>query len=187
MSHPDEHYDHPIEHHDPQEGFDHTEPNTPAIWLFTIVSVLGLILVIVAVQGYFEEIYKQAVYERVLSVPSEQLQDVRNRDAWNLTHYMYGNLDKSTNRVRIPIDKAMQMFATEAAAGKLFYPAKATAIKVEEPAPASAGAAPAGAAPAGAAPGGTAPAGAAPGGAAAAAPAGATSTAVTPAGTAAKK
>lgn len=156
MSHPDEHYDHPIEHHDPQEGFDATEPNTPAIWLFTIVSVLGLILVIVAVQGYFEEIYKQAVYERVLSVPSEQLQDVRNRDAWNLTHYMYGNLDKSTNRVRIPIDKAMQMFAAEAAAGKLFYPAKATAIKVEEPA-----------------------AGAAPGGAAAAAPAAAASTPAT--------
>jgi hypothetical protein len=163
MSHSDEAYDHPIEHHDPQEGFDATEPNTPAIWLFTIVSVLGLVLVIVAVQGYFEEIYKQAVYERVLSVPSEQLRDVRNRDAWNLTHYMYGNLDKSTNRVRIPIDKAMQMFAAEAAAGKLFYPAKATAIKVEEPA---AGASPAGAAAAG----GAAPAGNAPAGNAAAAP-----------------
>src|SRR5580765_8337930 len=156
MSHSDDAYDHPIEHHDPQEGFDKTEPNTPAIWLFTIVSVLGLILVIVAVQGYFEQIWKEAVYERVLSVPSEQLQDVRNRDAWNLTHYMYGNLDKSTNRVRIPIDKAMQTFAAEAAAGKLFYPAKATAIKVEEPA---AAAAPAGAAAAGgAAPAGTAPA-----------------------------
>ena len=158
MSHSDEEYDHPIEHHDPQEGFDHTEPNTPVIWLFTIGSIVALILVIVAVQGYFEEIYKQAVYERVLSVPSEQLRDVRNRDAWNLTHYMYGNLDKSTNRVRIPIDKAMQMFAAEAAAGKLFYPAKATAIKVEEPA---AGASPAGAAAAG---------GAAPAGNAAAAP-----------------
>ena len=149
MSHSDEAYDHPIEHHDPQEGFDATEPNTPAIWLFTIVSVVGLVLVIVAVQGYFEQIYKEAVYQRVLSVPSEQLQDVRNRDAWNLTHYMYGNLDKSTNRVRIPIDKAMQTFAAEAAAGKLFYPAKATAIKVEEPAAAlrRRGAAAAGASP----------------------------------------
>ena len=88
-----------------------SEPNTPAIWLFTIGSIVGLILVIVAVQGYFEEIYKEAVYDRVLSVPSELLQDVRNRDAWNLTHYMYGDLDKSTNRVRMPIDKAMQIFA----------------------------------------------------------------------------
>ena len=134
MSHSDDAYEHPIEHHDPKEGFDSTEPNAPAIWLFTIVSVLGLVLTIVAVQGYFDQIWKEAVYERVLSAPSEQLQELRNRDSWNLTHYMYGNLDKSTNRVRVPIDKAMQTFATEAAAGKLFYPAKATAIKKEEPA-----------------------------------------------------
>ena len=154
MSHSDDAYEHPIEHHDPQEGFDSTEPNTPAIWLFTVVSVLGLVLVIVAVQGYFDQIYKQAVYERVLIAPSELLQDVRNRDAWNMTHYMYGNLDKSTNRVRIPIDKAMQTFAAEAAAGKLFYPAKATPIKKEEPGDAAAApaGAPADATPAGAAP-----------------------------------
>ena len=150
----DEDYDHPIAHHDPKEGFDPTEPNTPAIWLFTAGSIIGLVLVIVAVQGYFEQIYKDAVSERVLTVPSELLQDVRNRDAWNLSHYMYGDLDKSSNRVRMPIDKAMQTFATEAAAGKLFYPAKATAIKKEEPAAAAtpAGATPAGAAPAAAAP-----------------------------------
>ena len=137
MSHPDEHYEHPIAHHDPQEGFDATEPDTPAIWLFTVGSIVGLVLVIVAVQGYFNQIYKDAITERVLTVPSELLQDVRNRDAWNLSHYMYGDLDKSSNRVRMPIDKAMQTFATEAAAGKLFYPAKATAIKKEEPAAAA--------------------------------------------------
>jgi hypothetical protein len=117
----------------------------------------------------------------VLSVPSEQLQDVRNRDAWNLTHYMYGNLDKSTNRVRIPIDKAMQDFATEAAAGKLFYPAKDTPIKVEEPA---AAAAPAGGAPGAAAPGAAAPAG---GAAAGGAPAAATPAATPMPAGAAKK
>ncbi len=156
-----EDYDHPIAHHDPKEGFDPTEPDTPAIWLFTVGSIIGLVLVIVAVQGYFEQIYKDAVSERVLTVPSELLQDVHNRDAWNLSHYMYGDLDKSSNRVRMPIDKAMQTFAAEAAAGKLFYPAKATAIKKEEPA---ATAAPAGAAPAGAAPaaGASAPAAKAP-------------------------
>jgi hypothetical protein len=97
-------------------------------------SVAVLILVIFAVQGYFEQIYKDAVYERVLSAPSEQLQDVRNRDAWNLSHYMYGDLDKTSKRVRVPIDKAMQMLAEEAAAGKTFYPGKPTVPKKEEPA-----------------------------------------------------
>jgi len=150
----DEQYNHPMRRPDPKEGFDATEPNTPAIWLFTVGSIAGLILVIVAVQGYFNQVYKDAVTERVLTVPSELLQDVRNRDAWNLSHYMYGDLDKSSNRVRMPIDKAMQTFAAEAAAGKLFYPAKATAIKKEEPAAA--------ATPAGATPAGTAPAAATP-------------------------
>ena len=135
-------YDHPIEHHNPQEGFDKTEPNARAIWGFTVGSVLVLILVIVAVQGYFEQIFQTALYEKVLSAPSAQLQDLRNRDSWNLTHYMYGDLDKSSGRVRIPIDKAMQTFADEAAAGKLFYPAKPTLPKKEEPAPAPAAATP---------------------------------------------
>jgi hypothetical protein len=151
MSHADDElYEHPIEHHEPQEGFDKSEPDSHAVWGFTAGSVAVLILVIFAVQGYFEQIYKEAVYQRVLAVPSEQLQDVRNRDAWNLSHYMYGDLDKSSKRVRIPIDKAMQMLADEAAAGKLFYPAKPTVPKKEEPAtPAtSTGATPAGAAPA---------------------------------------
>jgi hypothetical protein len=76
------------------------------------------------------------------------LRDVRNRDAWNLSHYMYGDLDKSSGRVRVPIDKAMQTLADEAATGKLFYPAKPTVPKKEEPAttPGSAAVAPAAAA-----------------------------------------
>ena len=136
-------YEQPIEHHEPREGYDRTEPNAAAIWGFTIGSVVTLILVIVAVQIYFEQIYKQAVYERVLTAPSVQLQELRNRDAWNLSHYMYGDLSKSSGRVRVPIDQAIQTFANEAAAGKLFYPAKPTVPKKEEPAAPEAPAAPA--------------------------------------------
>ena len=123
-----------IEHHNPEEGFDRGEPNSHAIWAFSVGSVAVLILLIVAVQVYFEDIYQKAVYQRVLSQPSESLQEVRNRDAWNLTHYMYRDLDKSSKTVRIPIDQAMQMLAEEAAAGKTFYPGKATVPKKEEPA-----------------------------------------------------
>ena len=133
-THSDQVYDHPIERHDPKEGYDHTEPPVGAIFAFAIGSVTLLILIIVAVQGYFDQIYQQAVSEKILTAPSLQLQDVRNRDAWNMTHYMWGDLDKKSGRVRIPVDKAMDMFAQEAGAGKLFYPAKATAIKKEEPA-----------------------------------------------------
>jgi hypothetical protein len=126
-------YDHPIVHHDPAEGFDRTEPNVKAIFAFTAGSIIILVLVIVALQGYFDDLYQRAVYQKVLSQPSERLEEVRNRDNWNLTHYMYGDLNPNSGRVRIPVDRAMQLFAEEAASGKLFYPAKATPIKKEEP------------------------------------------------------
>jgi hypothetical protein len=133
MSHPpDDSYEHPIVHHDPAEGFDKSEPHAGAIAAFGVVSVLMLVLLIFAVQGYFDKVYQQAVFDKVLSAPSGQLRDLRDRDAWNLTHYMYGDLSKASGRVRIPIDRAMELYAQEAGAGKLFYPAKATAPKKDD-------------------------------------------------------
>jgi len=132
MSHPDDSYEHPLVHHDPAEGFDKSEPRAGAIAAFGVVSVIMLVLLIFAVQGYFDKVYQQAVFDKVLSAPSEQLRDLRARDAWNLTHYMYGDLNKNSGRVRIPIDRALQLYAQEAAEGKLFYPAKATAPKKDD-------------------------------------------------------
>jgi hypothetical protein len=133
MSHSDDLYEHKaIEKHDPSEGFDRTEPFIGPIWGFTIGSVLILVLVIGAIQGYFEQVWNDLVYEKVLSAPSSQLIDVRNRDAWNSTHYMYGDLDPKSGRVRIPVDRAMQLFADEAKAGKSFYPGKPAAPKKDD-------------------------------------------------------
>ena len=116
--------------HEASEGFDYSEPRSGSIWAFTIVSVLVLVVVIGALQQYFDKIWNDLVYERVLAPPSEQLQTVRNRDQWDLTHYMY--LDKKSGQVRIPIEEAQQLFLKEAAAGKPFYPGKPTVPKKEE-------------------------------------------------------
>jgi len=124
-------YEHPIEHHDPTEGFDRTEPHSAAIWGFAIGSIIVLVLVIGALEQYFEKIWNQAVYEKVLTAPSETLKTVRGRDDWDLTHYMY--LNKQTGQVRIPLDRAQELFLKEIAAGKRFYPGKATVPKKEEP------------------------------------------------------
>ncbi|HLH42720.1 MAG TPA: hypothetical protein VKV74_07035 [Bryobacteraceae bacterium] len=124
-------YEHPIEPHDPSEGFDRTEPNTGAIWAFAIGSVIILVVVIGALQQYFEKIWNQAVYEKVLTAPSEVRKEVTNRDDWDLTHYMYLNKDKG--QVRIPLEQAQKLFMQEIAAGKPFYPGKTTVPKKEEP------------------------------------------------------
>src|SRR6202041_1715547 len=127
---------------DPKEGFDRAEPSAGAIVTFAIGSLFLLVLTILTIQQYFDHIWNEAVYEKVLAPPSEQLREVRGRDDWNLTHYMY--MDKTSGQVRIPIDQAMEMNLKDAAAGKTFYPAKEYVPKVELPAlPAAApGAAP---------------------------------------------
>jgi hypothetical protein len=116
--------------HNASEGFDYTEPASPQIWAFTIGSVIILVVVIVALQQYFDKIWNDAVYQKVLEPPSQELQDMRNRDAWALTHYSYQ--DKSKGQVRVPLDRAKELFLKEAAEGKTFYPAKPTLPKKDE-------------------------------------------------------
>jgi len=117
---------------DPREGFDRAEPSAGAITAFMVGSLILLVLTILAIQQYFDHIWNQAVYEKVLAPPSEQLKEVRGRDDWNLTHYMF--LDKASGQVRIPIEKAMELNLQDAASGKTFYPAKAYVPKPEVPA-----------------------------------------------------
>jgi hypothetical protein len=117
---------------DPREGFDRAEPSVAAIFGFAAGSMILLVMTIFAIQQYFDHIWSEAVYEKVLAPPSGQLREVRGRDDWNLTHYMY--MDKASGQVRIPVDRAMELMLQDAAAGKTFYPAKPTMPKKEEPA-----------------------------------------------------
>ena len=129
--HSDEVAEHGVRtHHDAAEGYDHGEPATPQIWAFTAGSVIILVLVIFALEQYFEKIWGDAVYQKVLAAPSQELQDLRNRDDWALTHYSYQ--DKAKGQMRIPVEKAQELFLKEAAEGKQFYPAKPTLPKKDE-------------------------------------------------------
>src|SRR6266853_6298451 len=118
-----------------KDGFDHSEPKSGAIALFAIGSLILLVITIAALQSYFEQIWADAVYEKVLAPPSEELTQLHYREDWALTHYGYA--DSKAGVVRIPLDRATELFLQEAAAGKLFYPAKPTAPKKEEPAAAA--------------------------------------------------
>jgi hypothetical protein len=130
-------YDHELPHHDPTEGFDQSEPAARKITMFVIVSVITLVVTIVALQSYFDKIWNDAVYEKVLSVPGEEVGDMRSVSNWRSSHYEYA--DPSKTRVRIPMDRAKELFLAEEAAGKTFYPGKATEPKPEEPAVAAPG------------------------------------------------
>jgi len=116
---------------DASEGFDRAEPSAGAIATFMIASLILLVITIFAIQQYFDHIWNEAVYEKILAPPSEQLREVRGRDDWNLTHYMY--MDKASGQVRIPVDRAMELMLQDASSGKTFYPGKEYVPKNEQP------------------------------------------------------
>jgi hypothetical protein len=125
-------YDHEVLHHDPHEGFDHSEPAARKITGFVIISVITLVVTIMALQSYFEKVWNEAVYDKVLSVPGGEVGDLRGLSKWRLDHYEYA--DPSKTRVRIPFERAKELFLADQAAGKTFYPGKPTEPKPEEPA-----------------------------------------------------
>jgi hypothetical protein len=123
-------HDKPVVHHAASEGFDRQEPRVTAIWGFAVGSIVVLLVTIGALEQYFQKVWNDAVYEKVLVAPSEQLEQVRGRDEWDLTHSMY--LNKDTGQVRIPLEHAQELYMQETAAGKAFYPGKATAPKKDD-------------------------------------------------------
>src|ERR1700681_2066818 len=115
-------YDQEPDRHDPREGFDHSEPAARKITLFVIISVVTLVVTILALQSYFDKIWNEAVYEKVLAVPGEELGDLRSVSNWRLSHYEY--TDPTKTAVRMPYERAKELFLAEQAAGKTFYPGK---------------------------------------------------------------
>lgn len=118
-----------VEHHDPKEGFDSSEPAAGLITIWVVVSVVTLVVVIGALQNYFNSIWDTAVEEKVLQAPAEQLQQLRNLEDWRLTHYEYTN--PAETNVRLPLERGRELFLEELSRGESFYPGLPTAP--EEP------------------------------------------------------
>jgi hypothetical protein len=112
-------------------GFDAEEPNAMGILLFTSVTVVLLIAVVIGVTYYFNNVYERREYEQVLAPPSEQLKELHAREDWELTHYQY--VDKTTGQIRIPLNRAMELLVKEASEGKLKYPTVDQPVKKIEP------------------------------------------------------
>lgn len=125
------HGDHPL-------SYDHSEPGYRMIAIYMSVTVVLLIFIGIAIQGYYDLTYSQDEYNRVLSQDNWALQDLRNKERWELSHYGY--IDKTKGTVRIPIEEAMKLVAQDAAANAPKYPT--TAYRVKTPEELAAGGAP---------------------------------------------
>ena len=147
-----------MEHGDPREeihvdhphSFDQTDPRAGFIAVFGIGTILTLAATGLAIQFYWSESREKLVYEQVLAPAGEQLKEQRAREDRDLGSYGY--VDRNTNKVRVPIQRAMDLIVQEAAAGKHSWPTTPYRGKTAEELAAGGAAAPAGAPAAGAAP-----------------------------------
>jgi hypothetical protein len=130
----------------PDTDFDKSEPRALLIAGLGIGTVVGLVIVLLSVQAYFDHIKAVATYEKVLVPVSEDLKNLHMQEDQELNSYKY--LDRNQGIVQIPISRAMQLITEEAAENKLKYFQKSTPVKVPVAAPAAGTAAPAAAGPA---------------------------------------
>lgn len=114
--------------------FDRSDPQTLLIAGLGIASLIGLVVIILGVQAYFDHITEVATYQKVLAPVSDDLKNLRSQEAEELNTYKY--IDRNKGVVQIPISRAMELLAQEAAENKLTYFQKPTPVKAANaPAP----------------------------------------------------
>jgi hypothetical protein len=110
--------------------YDRSDPRALLIAGLGICSLIGLVLVVLSVQAYFDHVREEAAYQTVYAPVAQDLRDLHAKEAEELNTYKY--LDRNKGVVQIPIGRAMQLLAEEAANHKLTYFQKPTPIKPVE-------------------------------------------------------
>ena len=108
-------------------SYDHTEPKGSLLLILIVLTAVLLILVALGIQYYYETLREHEVTNRVLVPENNQLLDLRNKEAYELS--TYGYTDKAAGKVRIPIERAMQMVAQEAKENRVKWPTSPYPVK----------------------------------------------------------
>ena len=117
-----------------ETDFDRSEPQAGLIYLLGAISLIGVLFMMVGVQAYYNHVREEAEYNQVLSPVADDLKSLHSQEDEELHTYKY--VDRTRGVVQIPISRAMQLIAEEAAAKKLKYFQKPTPVKsVAGPAP----------------------------------------------------
>jgi hypothetical protein len=108
-------------------SYDHTEPRGSLLLILIGITAILLILTGIGIQYYYETLREQEVQQRVLMPENVQLRDLRAKEDQEL--HTYGYTDKATGKVRIPIERAMQMVAQEAKENRVKWPTNPYPVK----------------------------------------------------------
>jgi hypothetical protein len=129
--------------------YDRREARSGVIAIVSVTTMVVLLGMIVGVYWLYVVAYEKVDQEVYSGVSSKELQAIHGREEENL--HRYGFINKEKGIVRIPIDRAMEIVASEYAQGKVSYNTVTYAAKQELPGGAAGGANPP--APAASAPG----------------------------------
>lgn len=88
------------------------DPNVPLSAVAGLVGALLLFVTIVALQAVFNSMQRAEVERKVVTRPSEDLQRLRAQQQEQLGSY--GWVDQNAGTVRLPVERAMELVASEA-------------------------------------------------------------------------
>ena len=99
----------------PENGYEKSEPRMGLVATAFGAIVVGLIVVVLALQAIFDHVREQQIFVKVLEPVSEDYLNLRAREEGQLHSYQY--IDRATGKVRIPIERAMELMEKERARG----------------------------------------------------------------------
>jgi hypothetical protein len=111
--------------------FDRREPRSGLIATVSAVTLAVLVAFIAGIWILYNDWYDRIEQQQYLGVASQELDQLRQREDAEL--YRYGWLDKEKGLVRVPVDRAMELLASDAAAGRESYNTKTYPVKQEPP------------------------------------------------------
>ena len=102
----DEHMDHP-------SGYEKQDTSTRAILIATAISLVLIAGAVIVLWDYYIVTREAIVYEQALAPRSQQLLELQELEDSLLTTYEF--VDSTAGVYRIPIERAMELMASEAA------------------------------------------------------------------------
>lgn len=125
----------------PEDGYDRQDPAPLPVVGFSLIIIGTILAVFIFMFAFFGSLWDEQVRLKVEAPMGQELPKLNAASDELLGQYKLLKDDKGKPYVNLPLDRALQLFEAEAKAGKLFYPAKPTPVKVPEAAPGAAGAA----------------------------------------------
>ena len=102
-----------------ETGFNRQEPRYAIVALFGLGAVIIIAVLILALEFFYDRYREQQVYVKQQVPVWQDLRSLRAREDGEL--HSYGYVDKTRGVVRIPIERAMDLLAREAAGNRLPY------------------------------------------------------------------